>query len=446
MRRCCIGFLIMGLFVLPAACMPDVGQDPVPAALEFDPTSTPARVPQPIALVINPESGKIDFSLVGTDVPELCDGTGMPVANCEFLQYMESLDGFPTVLPATAPATDPLDLDSIQIGQNLVVLDGTAGKAVDPATLKLAFDSVTTQLVIDSPTGWEPGVNYVFGIRGGVQGVKAQGGLEVVGGPILYLLKKEESLLCGASAPEAITTDCPYYGLLLEMGLSDADIRTSLVALESIRQSLRASGMWQLLADVGGMAKADAAVAWSFPTHSASVIQLDPSKPLLPRVLSSKEIRLGFKGSIAAETVTLFKMGKPGTLFLLDLTALDEGDLVKGIPKATVEVQGQDLVMTLDADFPDGHTLGLLATTGITNAEAVPFVPSPVTVLLKATGELVDEKGKSNVSDVSDADAGALEAGRKDLAILLDDELFGTLTGLTRADLVYVYAFDFPNP
>lgn len=446
MRRCCFGFLILGLFALPLACMPDVGQDPVPAALEFDPTSTPARIPQPIALVINPETGKIDFSLVGTDVPEVCDGTGMPIANCEFMQYLESLDGFPTVLPATAPATDPIDLASIQVGQNLVVLDGALAKAIDPATLKLTFDSATTQLVIDSPTGWEPGVNYVFGIKGGPDGVKAEGGLDVVGGPILYLLKKEESLLCGADSPKTIAADCPYYGLLQEMGLSDVDIRTSLVALEEIRQALNASGMWQLLADVGGMAKADAAVAWSFPTHTASVIQLDPSKPLLPNVVSPKEVRLGFKGTIDAETVTLFKMGKPGSLFLLDLTALDSGDLVNGIPKATVAVQGQDIVITLEADFPEGHTLGLLATTGITNADAVPFVPSPVTVLLKATGELVDDKGKSNVSDISDADAGALEAGRKDLAILLDDDLFATLTGLTRADLVYVYAFDFPNP
>ena len=68
-------------------------------------------------------------------------------------------------------------------------------------------------------------------------------------------------------------------------------------------------------------------------------------------------------------------------------------------------------------------------------------------MLLKAQGALVDAQGHSQVpSDVSDADAASLEAGRADFATLLDDPLFSGLTGLARADLAYVYAFDFPNP
>jgi len=426
--------------------MPDVGQDPVPAALEFDPTGEPARVPAPIDLVINPETGFIDFSMIGVDVPDVCDGEGMAVANCEFLQYLESLDGFPTVLPATAPVSDAVDMATAILQTNVILIDATAGELVDKNGLTLAFDEVTKQLIIDSPTGWQPGVKYVLGVKGGADGVKAQGGVEMVGSPIMFLLKKEESLLCGAADAEAISEDCPYYGLLFEMGMNDAEVREGLVVLEGLRQMIEGSGMWQALQEVAGMTKADAAVAWSFPTHSASVVEIDPSKPILPEVVSSTEIRLGFKGGIDSATAKVWSMAKPGNIFVLDLTELEKGDLAKGLPKATAAVDGDQIVLTLDAPFTDGHTMGLLISKGLTDEEGVAFVPSPVTVLLRASGPLVDESGKSLVDDISDGDAAMLEAGRKDLALLLDDEMFAGFTKLSRPDLVYVYAFDFPNP
>ena len=45
------------------------------------------------------------------------------------------------------------------------------------------------------------------------------------------------------------------------------------------------------------------------------------------------------------------------------------------------------------------------------------------------------------MSGFSDADAAALEAGRQGLAQLLDNPMFAPLTGVTRANLVYAYAF-----
>jgi hypothetical protein len=42
---------------------------------------------------------------------------------------------------------------------------------------------------------------------------------------------------------------------------------------------------------------------------------------------------------------------------------------------------------------------------------------------------------------VSDADAAALEVGRQALAPLLDNPIFTPLTGVSRANLVYAYAF-----
>ena len=64
-----------------------------------------------------------------------------------------------------------------------------------------------------------------------------------------------------------------------------------------------------------------------------------------------------------------------------------------------------------------------------------------MSVLLTLTAPLVDGAGHSTVSGVADADAAALEAGRQALAPLLDNPIFTPLTGVTRANLVYCYAF-----
>ncbi len=71
------------------------------------------------------------------------------------------------------------------------------------------------------------------------------------------------------------------------------------------------------------------------------------------------------------------------------------------------------------------------------------MVPSPVTVLLRASGTLLNE-GKSTVSSISDEQAVELEEGRATLAVLLNDALFAQLTKLTRADLAFVYALTVP--
>ena len=80
-------------------------------------------------------------------------------------------------------------------------------------------------------------------------------------------------------------------------------------------------------------------------------------------------------------------------------------------------------------------------TNAIRSPNGAPLVASPVSVLLTLTAPLVDSAGHSTVSGVGDADAAALETGRAALAPLLDNPIFGPLTGVTRANLIYAYAF-----
>ncbi len=435
--------LLAGTLAVAAvvSCMPDIGTEAIPEAMEFDPAT--GRVPQPIGLVIHPATGRIDLSLAGVAVPADCAAqAAMPVAQCEFYQYLQSLDGFPTTAGLTAPATAALDPATLTPA-NVVAVDVTRGKAA--ANLAIGFVDATRMVTVDPATGWDVGTTYVAAVRGYANGVKAASGAQVVASSVMFLLKEDRPLTCGAASAGAIPESCDYMTLLTQ-SMTVEEARESLATLEGVRLSLNAAGAFAAMTNVGGVPEAEQAVLWTFPTHSASVIELDPTKGLLPKVSGKQEIRLPVKGDVDPATVSAWSLDAPGTVFLLDLTALEAGDLGAGLPAFTAAYADGAIVLTADADLPDGHTIATLVTTGARNPQGVALVPPPITVLLKATGALTDAGGKSQVSDVSDADAAELEAGRKDFATLLDDELFAGLTGLSRADLAYVYAFDFPNP
>jgi hypothetical protein len=368
--------------------------------------------------------------------------TLMAVAQCEFYQYLQSLDGFPSTAGATAPVTAALDPASLT-ATNVVIVDIGSGKTF--TDLAIGFTTVGNNVTIDPKSGWDVGTIYVGAVRGYANGVKAIGGTEVVGSSVMYLLKEKEILTCGGLTASTIPASCPYYVLLAQQ-MSDVEARDSLIALEAARQSIATQGAVAAMAETGGIPREEQAVLWAFPVHSASVVELDPTKGLLPSVSGKNEIRLKVKGSVNPATVTAWSLDAPGSVFLLDLTALEANDLSGGLPAFTAAYEDGAIVLRADVDLPVGHTIATLVTTGVTNSKGVALVPSPVTVLLKARGPLVDDAGKSQVADVPDADATELEAGRADFAKLLDDELFAGLTGLNRADLVYVYAFDFPNP
>ena len=129
----------------------------------------------------------------------------------------------------------------------------------------------------------------------------------------------------------------------------------------------------------------------------------------------------------------------------MDLTAAAAGDLNAGFPPRRAPATSASLgaiAIQAAAPFPAGHPIGLFFTNGIHSPDGAPLVASPVSVLLTLTAPLVDSAGHSTVSGVADADAAALEAGRAQaLAPLLDNPFFAPLTGVSRANLVYAYAF-----
>jgi hypothetical protein len=106
-----------------------------------------------------------------------------------------------------------------------------------------------------------------------------------------------------------------------------------------------------------------------------------------------------------------------------------------------------ELILSTAAPMVDGDLYGIIITTGLTNEDGLPIVPSPATVFVRTRGTLLDPNGHSTVSSIDDAQAAQAEAGRLQLAALLDDSTFQTIVGgLEREEIAYLYAFSYPDP
>jgi hypothetical protein len=436
--------------LLTAACTPDIGSDPTPAVLEFDPSATPPRVSEPTFALLNRATGKIDLGLAGIDVPADCKNqAAMPEAQCEFNQYLESLDGFPTSAGARTPLSAVMDMETATVPQNVAVVD--AGKQQPFTDVTVAFDGTTRYLQIAPKTAWPSGTFLWLGVRGYENGVRADG-KPVVASVVYNLLKREKSaaagateneLTCGATAPADIPETCPYLALLAQQMSAEA-ARASLARLEQLRQAMLTLRGWQLMEQVGGIPKAEAAMVWGFPIHSNPVIDLNPKAGLQPKIMAPDELRLAVNGDLDPATLTVGGVGQSGTVYLLNLTALSGGNLPGGFVRMTASFTGGNLVLKTMAPLEKGQTYGIILTRGAKNTAGKGLVPPPVSVFLMARGSLIDAGGKSTVSTLADIEAMLLEVGRRQLAALLDDRTFMTFTQIERANIGYLFAFEVP--
>jgi hypothetical protein len=405
--------------------------------MELDTTASPPRVPEPTHVIINPRTRRLDFSLAGITVPPDCAGqTVMPQAQCELYQYLQTLDGYPTVTPARAPASAALDPATLT-AQNVVVLDVVARQVVTDVTV--TFDTLSRYLVIVPTSGWSPGHLYLVGVRGYASGVKTADGRDVVASVPYFLLKQDTSISCGATTPATVPDACPDFQLLASSMTPEA-ARGSVVQLEMLRASYATFMTTELLASLGGIPRDELAIYWAFPAHSSPVAELDPTTGKLPQQTGSSVLRVAVKGALDPATVTATTAGMPGTVTLLDLTAAAASNLVAGLPPFDVAYDAGAVVLTSRQPLVSGHQYGVFLSSGVTATDGKPLVPSPVSVLLAARGRLVDSAGKSQVSAVSDGAAAMLEAGRAGLAPLFDNPVVQALTGLDRGKLAYVFA------
>jgi hypothetical protein len=466
--------LLVGALSLSAAsCAPEIAQDAPPdyVIAEFNPAGSPAVVPTPNDLAIDPATGLVNAPI---------DPNASP-AQQEFTRdYINTLNGFPTSVTAS---TKIVDLDKTTVNANSVrfidLLQGTpiATPAVTPT---IAYDEDTDQLVIAPPaTGWPKGGRYAVALVGGDNGLKGVGGKRVVGSTVWALASLEKSLV---TCEDLTASDCRPTTDLIPSTKTDpverlADQTASALRLEQLRRAYRP--LLNALRDQG-VKREDIVLLWTFRIMNMPEATFNPAASVIPfpnnlllnpqtgrvnlpippnaspaqqQLIAGLNTLDGFSTTSAIVSENSETMGAIDTGSRLDPGSLEAGTrFIKLTPGGTapnVRVclncassnpaanNPQQLQFVPQLPLDEKSTYAAVMTTDLKDERGRKLAPSGAFALMRMKSSLVAD-GKSQVSGVSDANAIALEAARAGLKPMFDAL---EQAGMPRAKLALAWAF-----
>jgi hypothetical protein len=258
------------------SCAPDIKQDP-PAdnvIAQFDPAASPAVVPSPNDLALNPATG-----LVAAPIDPQA-----PAAQQEFTRdYINTLNGFPTSVVATTKITD---LDPSTINPDTVrfidLLKGTP-IATPSVEVDTKYDAETGTLSISSknPAGWPKGGRYAIALVGGEGGLKGTNGKPVVGSAVWGFASAENPLV---TCEDLTAPDCRATTEIIPSEEHDPvkrheDQTATALRLEQLRRSYKP--VLDAIA-TQGVEREDIVLLWTFRIMNMPEATFDPAAGVVP--------------------------------------------------------------------------------------------------------------------------------------------------------------------
>ncbi len=268
--------LLVGALTLSAAsCAPDIKQEPAPdyVVAQFDPAGSPAVVPTPNDLAINPTTGLVNAPI----------DPKAPAAQQEFTRdYLNTLNGFPTSVTST---TKIVGLDKSTVSPTTVrfidLLQGTP-IATPTVTPTIAYDEDTNQLVIAPPeTGWPKGGRYAVALIGGDNGLKGVGGKKVVGSPVWSLASLQKPLV---TCEDLTAPDCKPTTDLIPAESTDPveHLKEQTAAALQLEQLRRAYAPLLDAIATQGVKREDIVLLWTFRIMNMPEATFDPAHSVIP--------------------------------------------------------------------------------------------------------------------------------------------------------------------
>jgi hypothetical protein len=468
--------LLVGVLSLSgASCAPEIAQDAPPdyVIADFNPAASPAVVPTPNDLAIDPATGLVNAPI----------DPNAPAAQQEFTKdYINTLNGFPTSVTASTKIPD-LDKNSVTASsvRFIDLLKGTPIATPD-VTPTIAYDEDTDQLVIAPPaTGWPKGGRYAVALVGGDNGLKGTGGKKVVGSTVWTLASLEKPLV---TCEDLTAPDCRASTDLIPSTKEDpaeriADQTATALRLEQLRRSYK-----PVLDAVAsqGVKREDIVLLWTFRIMNMPEATFDPAGSVVPfpndlllvrnsdgttRVNlpipanasdTQKQLLAGLNTLDGFSTTSAIVSENSDTRGAIDTgSKLDPGSLTAGtkflkLPTGTpVNVtvclncassnpaanNPQQLQFVPQIPLDEKSQYAVVMTTDLKDERGRKVAPSGAFALMRLSSQLA-VNGKSQVSGVSDAQAAALEPIRAGFKTLFDGL---TQSGLPRSKLALAWAF-----
>jgi len=238
----------------------------------FDPSASPAVVPTPNDLATDPATGRLT-------VPKPETATGADVA---FIDYLNSLNGFPASSGATATFTGDLQQTTVT-GSAVRVFDVTNGFTAQTVTIGYSPDDVgdaKSSITVAPPDGgWVPGHTYAVGILAGENGIKGADNVPVLASATWAFLRSEKPLVVGCT--DTMSPTCrPATELIPSAETEDPAARyldqlSKAIQLETLRTTKYKAVVDKLVQ--GGAKREDVVLAWTFRIADFAQLVYDPS-------------------------------------------------------------------------------------------------------------------------------------------------------------------------
>ncbi|MBX3155502.1 MAG: hypothetical protein KF773_05855 [Deltaproteobacteria bacterium] len=245
--------------VVCAACA-DPTYDPRPPIIHarFDPDAK--SIPMPNDAVRDAERGVLDLP---NDTPK--DLAKLTDAEKEFYAYLETLDGWSTLMSARVEMTGAIDPATVNHETVQVWHWGTTPARLDDVRVHVSDDGLV--LTIDPPrTGWIRGDRYGVVLRGGARGVGGAHGERVECDAAFYFLRQKEAL------------DTPEHERAFP-GDTAAERRDNAHKLEVIRRDI--APLFEHF-EARGLPREEVAALWAFTTTTRTELAMDKASQRMP--------------------------------------------------------------------------------------------------------------------------------------------------------------------
>ncbi len=413
--------------------------DPAPKIIHarFDPDAS--VIPMPTDVLRDAVAGRLNLP---NDTEK--ERAKLNPTEVEFYDYLETLDGWSSLMSATVEFTGAIDPKSITDGTVQVWHWGPVPQRMTDVRMTLSADG--KKLTLDPPrTGWQRGDRYVALVRGGDRGVKGLAGEKVECDAAFYFLRQVEAL------------DTPDHEHAFPG--DDHDERVSnATRLEGIREDLASA--FDFFDGQMSVPRSDVAALWAFTVTKRTELAMDQPSQRIPLPIDLLiDPTTGRLDVPAAEWDSDIEKEAKGRLAELDGAALSGSQLFEftaplnpasvnedtiklyqlgatptDIP-VTVELLAdkQHLVVTPKSGrLAEKTSYALVVTKDIQDAAGMQPTIMPIGHFLRSqTPVLVD--GKSQIRAVDDTDAVKLESSR--------EELVGALDALGRDKILAAWPF-----
>jgi hypothetical protein len=412
--------------------IPDAG--PQETFILFDPRGPEPVLPEPNTLQMNSETGLVNLPVRATD----------SAAQQEFTRdHVNTLNGFLETVTATARASAPLDITTVN-AQTVRVIQvfGPAG----PGEPIVAYNEDTQRINVLAPLGWARGGWYMVAVVGGESGVRDMQNRPVVGSQALQWLRSTRPLVDDS-------------GRSTVPGLPDADAPS----LEQLRRGY--AGYFDELED-RGVRREDVAALWTFRIHDRPQVTFSPStrvtpfpsnlylSPVGPRVmLPPPAQQTGLLADTIAglnrlngfsTTAAIVSENSP-TLGPLDDGRVDPATFSEGTgffplggtgaqprvrvclsctssqpPDGSPPTSREELQFVPEVPLEENTTYAAVITTSLKDIRGRRATASTEWALVRLKAPLIDSEGRSQVRVLPDVIAQGLEPMRRSLAPTLD--------------------------